>query len=458
VRRFPFLVTKWHGFCRQSSSSSCSQRRLTRGSADFRLFSGRPLSREHQNGSDVQGPTTKITRFPFSTGRPAIALVLLSILPLVALPATSAVASAKNANLDGRWTVKDGKSTGFLVISGEDVATGTFGGDIEGGGLNAALPIVAGQVTGDRFTLTSEVAGTVVNENGAQFDYGGTVDGNKMTIEETGVRTWKNGRSIDSSYEDGGPWPATRASVALSGTIVFGCSADAGTCTSGSAPLYDAEVDVDGPTTASTTTDTDGKWTIPVSPGHYTITPSAPDVTFSPATIDVDVTKATDGQDFTSCAAGSSDTSNARSPLVRSNASSPTWTLTGDYCYNFYSVIYSKPTQSATVTWIAKKFVCDPTGQRFYSAKLGRTLFDSAFVGSSSAPGTIAKLSNNSIQVNVHDANGVSVLEFNIAPGGATGTVTTTPSVYEVSLKGHVCGPVEAKHSKLPFFVKKQST
>jgi hypothetical protein len=391
-----------------------------------------------------------------ASGYRVVATVLAAALlapALLVISASPALATTKNQNLDGKWRV-GGAENGTIAISGENVATGTFGGVVQADGVAASLEIVDGQVTGNSFTFTGQYAGTVVDEHGTQFYYAGTVKGNEMIIRLTGLQGWNDGKPVDETDNDRGPYKAIRAGVNLSGTIVFGCSGGAA-CSTGSAPLYDATVDVDGPTTASTKTDTDGKWTVPVAPGHYTITPSAPDVTFTPDSIDVDVTKATDGQDFTSCAADSSGTSSSlRAPLLRANASSPTWSLTGDYCNNFYSVIYSKPTGYATVKWIAKKYICDVDGARFFNANLGRTIFDNALVGSSTAPGHITTLSNKSVQINVENAAGTNVLSFNIAAGGATGTVTTDASEYTVSVGLHVCLPVVANHSKLPFVAK----
>ncbi len=138
--------------------------------------------------------------------------VLAVMLAFTTVSTKSATASAKNANLDGTWKVVAGGSTGFLVISGENVNTGSFGGEIEGGSSRSPLKIVAGRVSGNQFSLTCEIAGTVVGEHGAQFDYGGTVNGNDMSIKETGLRVWHNGHPVDATYKNPGPWPGTRES------------------------------------------------------------------------------------------------------------------------------------------------------------------------------------------------------------------------------------------------------
>ncbi len=142
-----------------------------------------------------------------------LALAVLTImLAFTAVSTNSATASSKNANLDGTWKVVADGSTGFFVISGENVNTGSFGGKIEGGSLRSPMQIVAGHVSGNQFSLTSEVAGTVVGEHGAQFDYGGTVNGNKMSIKETGIRVWNHGHPVDATSKNPGPWPGTRKS------------------------------------------------------------------------------------------------------------------------------------------------------------------------------------------------------------------------------------------------------
>jgi|GEM_PF-6861729 len=390
----------------------------------------------------------------------ALALAVLTMLPaFMTLSTISASASTKNANLDGTWSVVDKGSTSSLLISGENVTKGTFGGSIADPGLASTLHIVASEINGNSFTFTLESEGTVVGENGSQIDYAGTVNGNKMSFKETAARVWKDGKPVEATYEDPGPYPATRESVDLSGTITFGCSGSAGSCPAGSGPLYDAKVDVEGPTIASTTTDTKGQWSIPVSAGHYTITPSAPDATFSPDSLEVDVTKSTGGQDFTSCSADSTVASNIRAPLVRDNVKYPAGTLIGDFCSNYFRIIYSKSTNSAIVTWTANRYICNPDGTKFYDPT-PRKFFKSATVGSSSAPGNVSKAANNSVHVNVNRPGGTDlVLEFDIAAGGLTGTVSTTVSTYPdtATSEGVVypCLPVEVKNGRLPFFKKK---
>lgn len=359
----------------------------------------------------------------------------------------SAGAASNNVNIDGAWTVKASGSTGIFVFTGENVKTGTFGGYVNAEG--GSKFVISGQVTGDAFTFNAEAPGTVVDVNGAILSYAGTISGNTMIIRGTSVQAWRHGTPVDVSRDgDLGPYKGTREGIDLSGTITFGCSTNSGACTTGSGPLDEADVDVEGTTSAQTTTDTNGNWSVSVIPGHYTITPSAPGVTFSPASLDVDVTRSTDGEDFTSCAAGSSTTSSLRQPLTRPASKSIVWSLTGDYCSNFYQVTYQTVTKQATVTWKALKYQCDKDRQPFFNARLGKTLFSGALVGSSEAPGSVRTLSNNSVQINVN-SNGVLVLAFNIASGGTTGTVETNASAFAVSIGGstdpHSCEPVGTK-------------
>ena len=137
---------------------------------------------------------------------------LATMLAFTTVSTKPATASEKNANLEGTWKVVAGSSTGFFVISGENVSTGSFGGEIEGGSVRSPMKIVVGRVSGNQFSLTSEVAGTVVGEHGAQFDYSGTVNGNDMSIKEIGIRVWRNGHPVDATPKNPGPWPGTRES------------------------------------------------------------------------------------------------------------------------------------------------------------------------------------------------------------------------------------------------------
>ena len=247
--------------------------------------------------------------------------------------------------------------------------------------------------------------------------------------------------------------------LTLGGTVEFGCSLSA--CGSMSGPLYNATVDVEGPTKVSTTTDTEGKWSVPVVPGEYSVTPSAPGVTFNPKSIDLKVTESRDDSNFSGCTSGSSSSENAEAPKFRAAISSRSWKLVGDYCASVYSVDYSPSSNTATVGWNSLAFICNPNGQVFFNLGLNRSIFSGTVVSPSSANGTISTASNGVIDIKVND-NGILVLQFTIDPGGASGTVTTYSDVYTQSFNAgttHVsCRPTQATRAKLPFKTRKKLT
>src|ERR1700677_601586 len=93
----------------------------------------------------------RLTSRPLSA---VLAITLLGVLPVLMLSVpTTAVATTKNANFDGDWLIK---ATGeaHLVVTGEDIATGEFGGSLAG--PDATLDIVDGEVTGSAYTFTVE--------------------------------------------------------------------------------------------------------------------------------------------------------------------------------------------------------------------------------------------------------------------------------------------------------------
>jgi hypothetical protein len=390
--------------------------------------------------------------------RIAVALALLALLPGVALGApTTALAASKNANLDGVWSVsqKGTKLDADFHITGEDTATGSFGGVLDLPPNSAKIGhynIVAGQVTGNTFTITADYPGTVVGENGIEATYAGTVEGSMMSGSETDFQVWRHGHKVDASADGDQTFTAERQGFDLSGTITFGCSGGA-SCSSDSAPLYDATIDVEGPSSASTTTDTDGAWKVSVPEGHYVITPKAPGVTFTPASLDVDVTKSEDGQDFAGCGATSDDDTSAPSMRIPSHASSGAWSLKGVYCWNTYNVTYYPSSGRAMVTWISDAWLCGPiTGSHFFNADLGRTFYDNAIVGGNDAPGRAFPDNNGAIVQVQHGRN--LLMSFHFNPGGASGTVTTRASEFTTTIthKGvrYACQPVDANASVLP--------
>jgi hypothetical protein len=407
---------------------------------------------------------TSTRRWPATRRRDIVAKALLGLLPVLtlALPVTAHAAST-NANLDGTWAIfQEGKPLdGNFDITGEDLATGSFGGRVNIPPSPAKFDyydIIDGQVSGDSFTITAVYPGTVVDVNGLETTYSGTVDGSTMKGEETDLEGWRNGHKVSLSADGDQTFTAKRDEFKLSGTIIFGCSGDGASCSSNSSPLYDATVNVDGSSSATTTTDTDGTWKVSVPKGRYVITPTAPGVTFTPASLDIDVTKNADGQDFSGCGATSSDDASAPNLRISSHASSGAWSLTGVYCWNTYKVMYSPSTGRASVTWISDAWVCSlHQASQFMYAEFGRTFYNNATVGSDATPGSSFPENGGAI-VQVQDAKTL-VLSFHLNAGGASGSVSTNGKQYGKTITRdgveHFCQPVDGTNSPLPHFEKK---
>jgi hypothetical protein len=387
-------------------------------------------------------------------------IALLALLPVSTLGVpTTASASTTNANFDGNWLVKSSTGEAHVVITGENPATGEFGGEVTGP-TGLVLKIVDGEVTGSHYTFTDEFPDTVVGESGEQVSYSGTISGDSMTITQTAIRTWHDGQAGDDTISaDPGPFTGTRGEFELSGMIIFGCSGTGTSCSAAAAPLYDATVDVEGPSSASTTTDTDGTWKVSVPAGHYVITPTAPGVTFTPASLDVDVTASADDQNFSGCGATSSDDADSPDLRISSHANSGAWSLKGTYCYNTYDVTYYPSTGRASVTWITKAWVCNLRGRAFMNANLGRTFYDNATVGSAATPGRAFPDGKAAI-VQVQSGTDL-VMSFRINPGGATGSVTTNGQTLGTTITKdgtpYFCQPVDGTNSPLPHSEKKRT-
>jgi hypothetical protein len=221
---------------------------------------------------------------------------------LVLATAIPAHAATTNTDFDGTWTVvdsSDATNTGTLVISSENLTTGTFDGNLTAAGLSQ--DITSGVVTGNQFTFTDQYPGTIVGENGVQSEYAGTINGNSLTLDATGVQTWHNGRSVASTTSGSGT--GTRVDLDLSGTVeAVACGADATSCTSPPQPVPDVTVTATGATTAQATTGADGTYQLQLPPGTYTVQPSADGRTFSPASRSVPLMEDAAGVDFHTCA------------------------------------------------------------------------------------------------------------------------------------------------------------
>jgi hypothetical protein len=290
-----------------------------------------------------------------------LTMVILALIPglILSAPAAAANAATKNANFDGDWTVNGG----HVVITDEDVATGEFGGSLVG--PHSTLDIVDGEVTGNAYTFTVEVADTVVGVNGAQFTYGGTFSGNTMTITETAIHAWKNGHPVSASSTDPGPFTGTREDFNLSGEIDLGCGSNANTCSANGTPFEGFEVDVTGDNgSATSTTDDEGKWNVDLPTGSYTITPTSPIYTFTPSEIHVDLTKTETDENFRACSA-SSIASEER--LVSHTSGVVIYDLTGTNiaCYATFRVTDTKTATAKNFlnfSWTTKALTCDKVG------------------------------------------------------------------------------------------------
>jgi hypothetical protein len=128
----------------------------------------------------------------------AIALVLTTFVLSVPVQ-TVASAGPDNASIDGKWTVQLSAGTsGYWEISGENLSTGAFGGDLVAvvGATTETEPIRSGLVTGNTFTATLLYPGTVVDVNGLEYTVVGTIKGNTMTFHSTSIEAWRHGKAV----------------------------------------------------------------------------------------------------------------------------------------------------------------------------------------------------------------------------------------------------------------------
>jgi hypothetical protein len=131
-----------------------------------------------------------------------ILMALLAVLSLLYLSIpTKAAAGSNNANFNGRWTVTDGTATAILVISGENLTTGAFGGQfiVHDATQSNIEPVTNGQVSGNVFTATIEYPNTVIGVNGIVFTFSGTISGNTLTMRNSSVKAWHNGKLFSST-------------------------------------------------------------------------------------------------------------------------------------------------------------------------------------------------------------------------------------------------------------------
>lgn len=409
-------------------------------------------------------PRTAARKIPIALKRRHVAtiavILALGVLPIFSsLTTTAAVAGSKNASFVGTWNITDPadpSTTATLVVDSENTVTGDFSGTLtaygdNGPAFDAPFAVLDGRVTGTSFSFRLERDDIGLRDATYIALLSGSIDGNNAsgTLHSSidpPVDDQHNAfvgfRSID----------LTRTSFDVSGTIIYGCSGGAGVCGADAAPLWNAEVDIAGPTSDSTMTDGDGKWSFSVPPGHYTITPTAPDVDFTPASIVVDVTAATPDQDFTSCVSATVSAPYVRAPLALSAAPSTTWSLARKNCFNLYNVAYFTASQSAVVSWTALKYFC-PGGKKKYDASYGRQLFNYDVIKGRSSKGYVFVRPNHDVSIVANDANGVDVLDFLIHAGGATGTVTTHVSSYNVPINNagsnYNCAPVPDTNAPL---------
>jgi hypothetical protein len=302
----------------------------------------------------VKVPNLRGARWRRGGGVLVLALALLS--PMLTLNGV-ATASSNNVDLDGTWHIVAADGNGVMVVANENVSTGTFGGTLSGSGVS--FRIIAGQVTGTNFTMTIEVAGTVVGEHGEQIDYKGVVTGNNMTITSTASRAWANGKLVEG--DSPGTYHGTRiGSHTISGTVTTGgggCGASS--CGGSAEPVADVEVVArGGGETYTATTDDEGKYQMDVPKGAFTLSSQDPAVTFAPATREVSPDGPYDDQDFGACAAGDPDglgsTSHAHEAprLERANATAPFANLYGGPCPNFIDVYdLNQATRTIGVGW-----------------------------------------------------------------------------------------------------------
>jgi hypothetical protein len=340
----------------------------------------------------------------------------------------------------------DGK--GILVISNENVTTGTFGGALSGSGVS--FPIIAGQVTGTSFTLTIEVAGTVVGEHGEQIDFGGTVNGDKITLTSTATRAWANGESVKG--DNPGTYHGTRkgSMYMLMGEIILQCDSGGSSCLANGEPFEGLKVNVTGDNgTASDTTNEDGMWTVKLPSGSYTITPTDPNMTFTPLNAEVYLDADTTVKKFSACAsAQTADSPQALSRRPESKARGLIYSLVGINCTTseFSAVYNTKATPILKLTWKSSVYQCGSTRKFVHQESTDVPIPYSDVQRKDDANGVTVWLKIDSPKGNPrYDP----ILKMTVNPGYASGSVTLNGlGVGEDTFEGasiNTCTPVSAQ-------------
>jgi hypothetical protein len=360
----------------------------------------------------------------------AVALLAL----LLNLNGTVATASSKNANLDGTWLIVASDGNGNMVVSNENLTTGSFGGALSGSGVS--FTIIAGQVTGNSFTMTIEVAGTVVGEHGEQIDYRGTVNGNKMTITSTASRAWDNGKLVKG--DSPGTYHGTRkgSTYELTGEIILQCDSGGASCPANGEPFEGLTVNVTGDNgSASDTTNDDGMWSVKLPEGTYTITPTDPDITFQPLNADIDLDANTMAGKFSACASGQTSDSPqlmARRPM--SAQPSVGYSLRAINCTTseFSAVFNPKDPGYVSVKWLSSVQQCETAGQKkFVRHQTTRVHLPLSKVTlTRDGSGVIVGLTINSPKPNPRFS---PIVKLTVNPGYTSGSVTLNGSGVAVS-------------------------
>lgn len=293
--------------------------------------------------------------------------------------ALSAAAAGGNANFNGTWdAVYAGRAdtTATVIVQGEDLGTGSFGGTVvppEGYGAlsDGDYDIMDGQVTGNQFSFDIERDGIGKRDATYTADWSGTITGNSVSGNIVAsidpLAPGCNGPESSSLRAPaytclalGGPFTATRKTFTLGGQVTSGCGGQT-SCSSTGVPFGGMEVDVDGASgSATTTTDDQGKWSVDLPSGQYTVTPTDAIYNFTPPDLDVDLKADLGGQDFTAC---SLPPGQFNGPLLASVPRQPngaaSFSLSGEACNERFTYTYSG--RHLGVTWTASALSCQVT-------------------------------------------------------------------------------------------------
>jgi hypothetical protein len=255
-----------------------------------------------------------------------------------------------------------------------------------------------------------------------------------------GYYAWQVGGGAGGScgpppkLDGSGAWGIT-VKYPIRGKVTLGCTSS---CTPDEGlPVAKVNVSVDGPTTATATTDDRGRYLVLVRKGSYRVAPELPGWKFDPGNRSVDVkSSSVKDVDFMACGAGASSASG----LVAS--ATGTWKFTGTGCLSTVKVTYSQSSGAMTVGWFANSAICDnPPGPTVVPGLGGPEIPDGTPV-----PANLITKTPTHITAKVNSSEGVLEMDVDLRADGSSGTADLHSAAFVETItsgtwEGHSCRP-----------------